>query len=97
MKWGCAKTEIQNNITSGFLLNQEPESSGRKRKAPSPEENESSRKTVFGGETVVTLPLLSEIPERKGFPRDHDVVIKPAKNGPIWLSFDGNQGNNNHD
>lgn len=64
--------------------------SGRKRKAPSPEENESSGKTVSGGETVVTLPLLSESPERKD--RSVDVV---KKNAPIWLSFGGNQGNNN--
>ncbi|KAH0686876.1 hypothetical protein KY284_017429 [Solanum tuberosum] len=64
--------------------------SGRKRKAPSPEENESSGKTVSGGETVVTLPLLSESPERKD--RSVDVV---KKNAPIWLSFGGNQENNN--
>ncbi|XP_059279133.1 uncharacterized protein LOC132033236 [Lycium ferocissimum] len=69
---------------------------GRKRKAPSPEENESSGKTVSGGtETVVTLPLLSETPERKGSPRDHSVK-KAEKSAPIWLSFGGNQGNNNN-
>ncbi|KAF3665124.1 putative transcription factor GTE10-like [Capsicum annuum] len=77
-------------------------STGRKRKAASPEENESSGKTVSGGETVVTLPLLSESPERKeDSPTDH-LVKKNEKNAPIWLSFGGNQGrvsnnNNNND
>ncbi|XP_009758931.1 uncharacterized protein [Nicotiana sylvestris] len=76
---------------------------GRKRKAPSPEENESNGKTVSGGtvsggQAVVTLPLLSESPERKGSPVDHSVgfVIKPEKYAPIWLNF-GSQGNNNND
>lgn len=77
-------------------------SGGRKRKALSPEENESSGKTVSGGERVVTLPLLSESPERKSSPTDlHsvDVVKKTEKHAPIWLSFGGNQGNstNNND
>ncbi|CAN4085330.1 unnamed protein product [Withania somnifera] len=66
--------------------------SGRRRKAPSPEENESSGKTLSGGETVVTLPLLSESPERKD---SVDGVKKTEKDAPIWLSFGGNQGNNN--
>ncbi|XP_055828929.1 uncharacterized protein LOC129896952 [Solanum dulcamara] len=71
--------------------------SGRKRKAQSPEENESSGKTVSGGEPVVTLPLLSESPERKDSPRDRSVdkVKKTEKNAPIWLSFGKNQGNIN--
>ncbi|KAK4350640.1 hypothetical protein RND71_029953 [Anisodus tanguticus] len=72
---------------------------GRKRKVPSPEENEFSGKTVSGGaDMVVTLPLLSESPERKDSLRDHsaDVVVKKQeKYAPIWLSFGGNQGNNN--
>lgn len=66
-----------------------PTPSRRKRKARSVEENESSAKTVSGGETVVTLPLLSESPERK----DNSVDVM-KKNAPIWLSFGGNQGNN---
>ncbi|XP_015068451.1 uncharacterized protein LOC107012985 [Solanum pennellii] len=67
-----------------------PTPSRRKRKARLVEENESSAKTVSGGETVVTLPLLSESPERK----DNSVDVM-KKNAPIWLSFGGNQGNNN--
>lgn len=65
---------------------------GRKRKARTPEENESSGKTVSGGETVVTLPLLSESPERKD---SVEKVRKTEKTAPIWLSFGGNQGNKN--
>ncbi|OIT20137.1 PREDICTED: uncharacterized protein LOC109220578 [Nicotiana attenuata] len=69
---------------------------GRKRKATSPEENDSNGKTVSGGQAVVTLPLLSESPEPKDSPVDHSVgfVKKPEKYAPIWLNF-GSQGNNN--
>ncbi|XP_049393153.1 uncharacterized protein LOC125857584 [Solanum stenotomum] len=81
---------VKENNKNSKRSNSGSSPSGRKRKAPSPEENESSGKTVSGGETVVTLPLLSESPERKD--RSVDVV---KKNAPIWLSFGGNQGNNN--
>ncbi|KAH0690230.1 hypothetical protein KY290_018475 [Solanum tuberosum] len=82
--------ENNKNSNNSKRSNSGSSPSGRKRKAPSPEENESSGKTVSGGETVVTLPLLSESPERKD--RSVDVV---KKNAPIWLSFGGNQENNN--
>lgn len=82
--------ENNKNSNNSKRSNSGSSPSGRKRKAPSPEENESSGKTVSGGETVVTLPLLSESPERKD--RSVDVV---KKNSPIWLSFGGNQENNN--
>lgn len=43
-------------------------------------------------ETVVTLPLLPEAPERKSPVENHDrtVLTKEAWNVPMWLSFDGN-------
>ncbi|CAN4087950.1 unnamed protein product [Withania somnifera] len=66
---------------------------GKKGKSQSPEENESSGKVVSGGETVVTLPLLSESPERKD---SVDGVKKSEKYAPIWLSFGVNQGNNDN-
>ncbi|KAL3342711.1 hypothetical protein AABB24_026642 [Solanum stoloniferum] len=82
--------ENKKNSSNSKRSNSGSSPSGRKRKAPSPEENESSGKTVSGVETVVTLPLLSESPERKD--RSVDLV---KKNAPIWLSFGGNQENNN--
>lgn len=51
---------------------------GRRKVSP---EKSSSGGSWSGGETVVTLPLLSETPERKESP----VRVEKA---PIWLSFD---------
>ncbi|XP_074322992.1 uncharacterized protein LOC141659948 [Apium graveolens] len=51
---------------------------GRRKVSP---EKSSSGGSWSGGETVVTLPLLSETPEKKEIP-------VRARNSPIWLSFD---------
>lgn len=52
--------------------------SGRRKVSP---EKSSSGGSWSGGETVVTLPLLAETPERKESP-------VRAQKSPIWLSFD---------
>ncbi|KAK9278175.1 hypothetical protein L1049_027735 [Liquidambar formosana] len=65
----------------------------KKRKASPEEKNEG-----FSGDTVVTLPLLPETPDRKDSPAraspttDHPdltttATIKQVKNVPIWLNF----------
>ncbi|CAK9172555.1 unnamed protein product [Ilex paraguariensis] len=72
----------------------------RKRKASpdktDPCDKSNSGGSVSGGETVVTLPLLPETPDRKdsptrGSPSDQSnvtITTSPVKNVPIWLSFD---------
>ncbi|KAK1377317.1 Cyclin-dependent kinase G-2-like [Heracleum sosnowskyi] len=52
---------------------------GRSKVTP---EKSSSGGSSSGGETVVTLPLLAEIPEREESP------VRVGKKAPIWLSFD---------
>ncbi|XP_074332049.1 uncharacterized protein LOC141668894 [Apium graveolens] len=52
---------------------------GRRKATP---EKSCSAGSSSGGDTVVTLPLLAEIPERKESP------VRVSKKAPIWLSFD---------
>lgn len=93
-------SECNGKTASGGCSNKK---SCKKRKlAPvTEEENESNGKTESGGssvssverETVVTLPLLPEKPERKEYPArkpTHFAMQKQEQKDPIWLSF-GNQ------
>ncbi|WOG89201.1 hypothetical protein DCAR_0208437 [Daucus carota subsp. sativus] len=64
-----------------YVRDQSKKRIGTGKRKVSPEKS-SSAGSSSGGETAVTLPLLSEVPERKESPG------RASKNAPIWLSFD---------
>ncbi|XP_021908839.1 uncharacterized protein LOC110822924 [Carica papaya] len=82
--------ENKNNVSSNENTNNSKRCN-RKRRVSNREE----KRNGYNGDTVVTLPLLPETPDRKDSPaRGYPEEAKKGQKFPVWLSFGSSSSDN---